>query len=481
MRPNLTDELLPLLHEKRARIRARKSLQAFTEYVKPHWKASKIHRAICEQLERVRRREIDRLLLLCPPQHGKSEVTSRTFPAYMLGLDPRSDWICASATSELAEGFGRDVRNCIASSEYRNLFPATELAEDSQARGRWNTKHGGSYYAVGVGGQLFGRGGAAIIDDPFGSWEDAQSETSRNRVWEWYTGTLYNRIRPHQPIIVIQHRMHEQDLAGRLIERQKAGGDQWEIVELPALVDDPPWPERYDSDALVRIRANTDPRQWSALYLQNPVPDEGTFFKREWIKWYSTPPSALHKYASSDFAVTEGGGDWTEIWTHGVDPAGDLYLGIDVYSGQTTADVWIEQMIHQFRRHKPFAHFGESGVIRRAIEPVLTRRMHETGTFARLEWITRTRDKAATARALQARMAMGKVYLPDNEHGQRLMTQMMAFPAGMHDDAVDAAALIALAIDQAHPATQGVVVQMPKRDRWARAFEQEDSDSWKTA
>jgi Uncharacterized protein conserved in bacteria len=464
------------------RRQARRNLQSFTEYVKPHWRPSKIHRAICEQLDRVHRREIDRLLLLCPPQHGKSEVTSRTFPAYMLGLNPSSDWIGASATADLAEGFGRDVRNCIASPEYRNLYPDTQLAEDSQARGRWNTRQGGSYYAVGVGGQLFGRGGAAIIDDPFGSWEDAQSATMREKVWEWYTGTLYNRVRPGQPIIVIQHRMHEEDLAGRLIERQKAGGDKWEIVNLPADVNDPPWPERYDRAALERIRANTDPRQWSALFLQNPTPEDGTFFRREWVKWYSQTPTALHKYASGDFAVTEGGGDYTELWTHGVDPDNNLYLGLDAYSGQSTADVWIEQLVAQFKRHKPFAFFGESGVIRRAIEPVLIRRMRETQAFCRLEWITRTKDKASMARALQARMAMGKVYLPDNEHGQRLYAQLLAFPAGMHDDAVDQAALMALALDEAHPATVQAQTTTVKRDRWDRVFNDDtEVDSWKTA
>lgn len=462
------------------RRKARTNLRAFTEYVTPNWTAGKIHREICAQLERVQRKEIDRLMLLCPPQHGKSEITSRKFPAYVLGHDPGLDIIAASATAELAEGFGRDVRNTVTSREYRNVFPSTSLSEDSQAKGRWSTQAGGSYYAVGVGGQLFGRGGMAIVDDPFGSWEDAQSGTQRDKVWDWYTGTLYNRIRPGQPIIVIQHRMHEEDLAGRLIERQKAGGDKWEIVNLPADVENPPWPERYDRQALVRIRENTDPRQWSALYLQNPTPEDGTFFRREWVKWYREPPSSLHKYASSDFAVTEGAGDYTEVWTHGIDPNGDLYLGLDAYSGQSTADVWIEQMVGQFHRHKPFAHFGESGVIRRAIEPVLIRRMRETGAFCRLEWITRTRDKAATALALQARMAMGKVYLPDNEHGHRLLSQMLAFPAGMHDDAVDQAALMALALDQAHPAVVKAADVQKRRDPY-ESDDDEDEPTWRTA
>jgi hypothetical protein len=416
-------------------------------------------------------------MLLCPPQHGKSQITSRRFPAYMLGRDPRLDIISASATAELAEGFGRDVRNVIASQEYRNVFPETVLAEDSQAKGRWNTKQGGSYYAVGVGGQLFGRGGAAIIDDPFGSWADAQSELQREKVWEWYQGTLYNRIRPGQPIIVIQHRMHEDDLAGRLIEKQKAGGDKWEIINLPALIEDPPWIERYDSAALERIRANTDPRQWSALYLQNPTPDEGTFFKREWFELVDPKTVRGHRYTTGDFAVTDGDGDFTEIGTHTYN--GDtLTLAVEGWRGQRTADVWIETLIDQFARHKPLCFFGESGPIRRAIEPFLTRSMRERKTFSRCEWLVRGSDKATCARPLQAMAASGKVKIADTEYGHHLLTQLLQFPAGKNDDAVDMAALIGMAIDQAHPALIAKPEASKRRDGWD---DDREASSWKVA
>jgi len=176
-------------------------------------------------------------MLLLPPQHGKSHIASRRYPAFTLGRDPRHDIISASATSTLAEEFGRDVRNLLATREYRALF-STTLAEDSQAAGHWKTQEGGSYYAVGIGGALMGRGATRlIIDDPFATMADAQSENARDRVWDWYVGTAYNRVRPKGAIVLIQHRMHEDDLAGRLIERQKAGGDTWEIVLLPAIQD----------------------------------------------------------------------------------------------------------------------------------------------------------------------------------------------------------------------------------------------------
>lgn len=418
-------------------------------------------------------------MLLCPPQHGKSSVGSKRAPAYVLGHKPTTDVISASATAQLAEEFGRDTRNCIASSEYSALFPETELAEDSQAKGRWNTKQGGGYYAVGMGGALMGRGGElGIIDDPFATWEDAQSQLSRDKAWDWYTGTFYNRIRPGGSIIVIQHRMHEDDLAGRLIERQKAGGDKWEIVELPARLNDPPWPERYDRDALARIRDNSDPRKWSALYLQNPTPEEGTFFKREWFKWYKQPPKVANHYLTSDFAVTEDGGDFTSLGTHAVDPNDDLYLATGYWRGQTSADVWIEQWCDLVLKHKPMCAFGEAGPIRRSIEPFLVKRMRERQAFCRVEWLASIHDKASRARALQARASMGKVYLPDNEHGHGILAQLLAFPGGVRDDDVDMVGMIARAIDQAHPAVVVEQVKRPPEDRYSRSQEE---DSWRVA
>src|SRR6516162_8297500 len=142
--------------EKRRRA-AKTSLISFTEFTYPRYEAAAIHKQIAEQLERVERGEIDRLMLLVPPRHGKSELASRRFPAWYLGRHPDKQFISASASATLAEDFGRDVRNLMNSSEYQEIFE-TKLAEDSQARGRWTTSEGGSYFATGVGGALMGRG-----------------------------------------------------------------------------------------------------------------------------------------------------------------------------------------------------------------------------------------------------------------------------------------------------------------------------------
>ena len=117
------------------------------------------------------------------------------------------------------------------------------LSEDSKAAGKWHTRQGGSYYAVGVGSSILGRGANKVmIDDPFGSMEDAESEVMRDKVWKWFCGSIYNRLQPDAAIVIIGHRMHEDDLQGRLIEVMKAGGDyadQWTIVRLPAIAEEP--------------------------------------------------------------------------------------------------------------------------------------------------------------------------------------------------------------------------------------------------
>lgn len=388
------------------------------------------------------RREVDRLLVLCPPQHGKSTVASRRFPAYALGNDPTLDVISASATADLAEEFGRDVRNCISDPAFRLMFEGTELAADSAAKGRWNTSQGGGYYAVGVGGTLFGRGAQiGLIDDPFPTWERAQSELERRRVWDWYTGTFYNRIRPGGAIVVIQHRMHEDDLVGRLLDSQTTG-DKWEVVNLPADPDNPPWPERYNREALLRLKANMDARQWSALYMQDPTPDDGEYFKREWFAEYTEVPKELHVYGASDYAVTDGGGDYTEHGVFGVDFNRNVYV-LDWWRGQTTSDVWIERKCDLILQHKPLCWFGESGPIRRSIEPFLMRRMTDRGAMCRIEWLASIADKPTRARAFQALASMGKVHWPKTAPWKDdVVSQLLRFPAGKLDDGVDVCSLI---------------------------------------
>ena len=467
---------------------AAEGMEAFTAYTTPRWISGRIHREVARQLDRVVAGEIDRLMLLCPPQHGKSGLASRRFPAYLLGRNPTLDVISGSATADLAAEFGRDVRDCVDSHEYQNIFPGVTLAEDSQARGRWHTKAGGSYYAVGVGGTLFGKGGLALVDDPFASWEDAQSETQRDRVWGWYQGTLYNRVRPGQPIIVIQHRMHEDDLAGRLIRAQEHGGDKWEIVTMPALLDDPPWPERYDRAALERIKANTTPLQWSALYLQDPVPAEGTFFQRAWFRRYRVRPEGMHYYASSDHAPAgDEGNDANCFRIWGVDSVGDLYL-VDGFRENCTMDRFAERVVGRkgavgkpgveglLARYKPLCWFPEDDNNWKAVAGFVTKMMREEGVYCRIEPISpHGRDKPAKAQAFQGMASMGRVWLPEGPEGDEVLTQYLSFPGAKHDDEVDVAGTIGRALAEAHPAVAFEAAAQEKPDAYERAEEESEA------
>jgi hypothetical protein len=467
---------LPTLQQVRAAI-ARRSLLAFTEYTNPLYQRARHHELICAKLEAVERGEIDRLMIFMPPRHGKSELASKRFPAWCLGRDPKRQIIAASYNSDLANDFGRNVRNLVAEPEFAEVFPGVTLAPDSQAANRMNTNHGGTYVAAGVGTAVTGRGAhIALIDDPFKDREEADSERRRDLVWDWYRSTLYTRLMPGGAIVLIQTRWHEDDLAGRLLED---GTDKWDVLELPALNKDNEalWPEWYPQDTLERIKKAIGPREWSALYQQQPQPDEGTFFQRVWFGTWDKLPKDIRYYGTSDYAVTDGAGDYTvhRIW--GIDSEGDV-CRVDGWRGQTASDEWIERKLDLIARYKPLAWFGEGGVIQKAVEPMLRRRMRERKVFCRLEWLPSVADKPTRARSFQAMAASGRVKF---EPGADI-SEHLVFPAGKNDDDVDCSSLIGRAIDQAHPAI--VTIEKPKgpRDRWAKLLDKEVEDvDWRTA
>jgi len=451
---------------------ARRSLLAFTEHTLPQYQRAAHQQLIAEKLEAVERGEIDRLMIFMPPRHGKSELASKRFPAWCLGKNPKRQIIAASYNSDLASDFGRNVRNIVAEPEYGQVFPGVTLSPDSQAANRFNTNAKGTYVAAGVGTAVTGRGAdIALIDDPFKDREEADSERRRETVWDWYRSTLYTRLMPGGAIVLIQTRWHEDDLAGRLLEQDP---EQWDVLELPALHPERGalWPEWYDEGALLRIKETIGPREWSALYQQQPQPDEGTFFQRDWFKTWDKLPKCRF-YLTSDFAVTDGGGDYTVLTVWGIDAEGNIYRA-DQWKGQTASDIWIERMLDLVAKWKPCACFGEGGVIQKAVSPLISRRCRERRIFSRLEWLPSVSDKPTRARSFQAYAASGRVYF---EPGADL-SEFLVFPAGKHDDEVDTASLIGRAIDQAHPA----IVQMKKpkqrRDRWDR--DDEEEVNWKT-
>lgn len=475
---------MEFLKEARRRT-AKRSLIPFTEWTYPKYETAQCHRVIAEQLDRVVAGECDRLMLLVPPRHGKSELASRRMPAFYLGKFPDRQFISASASHELAEDFGRDVRNIVGGQEYGQLFD-TRLAEDSQAKGRWATAQGGSYYAAGIGGSIMGRGAhVALIDDPFGNMAEARSELRRKTVWEWYTGTLYNRLEDHAAIVVINHRMHEDDLSGRLLAQQAAGGDRWTVVELKAISDGglALWPEKYDLDALARIKRNTQASDWSALYQQNPAPDEGTFFLADWFRPYVKAPArkTLSIYGASDYAVTSDGGDYTVHGVFGMDQDERLYL-LDLWRGQTASDIWVEKFCDLVIEWRPYGWAEELGQIRSGVGPWLEKRMRERKAYCVREQFPTRGDKAVRAQSFRARMALNGLYVPTAAPWYAdFRSELLNFPAGKHDDQVDMCGLVGQLLDKIFAKAKPKDEKPPQRDGYRVAVEDTDAfDSFKT-
>jgi predicted phage terminase large subunit-like protein len=455
------------------------SLIAFTEFTFPRYQAVALHRQIAEHLERVARGEVDRLMLLVPPRHGKSELASRRFPAWYLGRHPERQFISASASATLSEDFGRDVRNLIASPEYAEIF-GTRLAEDSQARGRWQTDEGGSYYAVGVGGAIMGRGAhVALIDDPFGSMADARSEQVRKSVHEWYRGSLYNRLEHKGAIIVIAHRMHQDDLSGMLLAQQAAGGDKWTVVELKALAPDGSalWPEKFDADALARIKANVSAKDWTALYQQEPTAETGSFFREEWIKpiiWpHGAPPPFMRTYGATDFAMTASAGDYTVHCILGIDVDQRMHL-VDLWRAQATPKESVEAMCDMIKKWKPAWWAQERVHIVSGIGPYLETRMHARQAYCAQELFVARHDKAVRSQSIRGRMELGGLYVrADAPWVADLKSELLAFPDGRHDDIVDCLGLCGQLMDRFAP---GVRPSPPEVHPWNKAYRAADDE-----
>lgn len=436
-----------LLQELLARKQAAQAIAPFIERLDLGFRPAAHHELLIEALESVERGECDRLMVCMPPGSAKSTYTSVVFPAWFLGRNPALSVIAASHTQELAERFGRRVRNILAMPAFERVF-GFGLADDSQAAGRWDTDKGGEYFAAGVGGSITGRrADLAIIDDPVKSREDADSERMRERAWEWYVNDLLTRLKPGARQIVVMTRWHEDDLGGRILERER---DRWRVIEIPmeAMPGDPLgravgerlWPEWF-TDEMVSV-AKMDMRAWNALYQQQPAAEEGDYFKADWFGEYDRPPVDIRKYGASDYGVTDGGGDYTEHGVFGVDAQGNLYV-LDWWRKQASADAWIESKCDLILQHEPMCWFGESGPIRRAVEPFLLRRMSERQAHCRVEWLPSISDKPTRARSFQAMASMGKVFFPRHATWKAdVIGQLLRFPAGKHDDSVDVCSLI---------------------------------------
>lgn len=432
---------------------------------------AKHHRLLVQKLEAIERGEIRRLMVFMPPGSAKSTYASVIFPVWYMGRRKRRNVIVATYASDLARKIGRRARSILKQSVYEEVFGCS-LSPDSSAADEWALTNENEFMGGGILSGITGnRAAGIIIDDPVKGRLEADSATIQERTKAEYQDSIKTRLAPGGWILLIQTRWNQDDLAGSILPEDYDGrsgpvlcrdGETWEVLCIPACAnrqDDPLgrkvgeylWPEWFTEQHWASFRSNA--RTWSALFQQKPTPDEGTYFQRAWFKRFSPAqkPASLHVYGSSDYAVTEDGGDFTVHRVWGVDPDGDLWM-LGGWRGQTTADVWIERQIDLIIAHKLHAWFGEGGTIARTIEPMLRRRLTERKAGARLEWLPSIADKPTRARGFQARAAMGKVHLPEGLDGDLVLDELLHFPAGKYDDEVDTASLIGRALDETHPA-----------------------------
>jgi hypothetical protein len=320
-------------NERERRVRqARTNLLDFTRFTMPEYRVNWHHRLICQKLDEFIEGKNKRLIIACPPRHGKSELVSRRFPAYILGRNPDAKIIACSYGSDLASLLNRDVQRIISSPEYAELFPDTKL-NDANVRSTAQenylrnsdifevVNHKGVYRSAGVGGAITGMGGDyLIVDDPIRSRADAESPAIRDKVWKWYSSTFRTRRQKDASILITATRWHEDDLTGRLLELAKNNpdADQWEVINLPALSEEPLeeydqrtgpgqalWPDEFPEVDLLSTKASSTVYEWLSLYQQRPSAAAGNLVKKEHFKYCTLENGVLSLSENKKFMLSQ--------------------------------------------------------------------------------------------------------------------------------------------------------------------------------
>lgn len=441
---------------------AANNLLAFTKRYNQKYKAGWVHRDICEKLEwfsaAIAAGESPRLILTMPPRHGKSELASRNFPAWHLGKYPDHEVITCSYAATLASGFSKKVREMCRDSNFNKLFPEFALDMEAQSVEHWMTKQGGGLAAAGVGGPITGKGAhVLIIDDPIKNRDEAESVSTRESIWNWFTSTAYTRLAPGGGVLCIQTRWHDDDLAGRLItrsEEDEENTEDWVVVNYPAIaVTDELYRkqgealhnDRYPLPTLERIRKTIGNRDFSALYQQNPVPENGELFTSGMVRYYKQSElpdfETMNFYTAWDLAIGQKEtNDRTVGITVGVDAKLDIWV-VDIRIGRWGSMEIVDRILDTYQAWRSTVTGIEKGQIEMSIRPILNERMRERKLSSMFVEDLRTgrQDKVARSRPIIARMQQGRVFFP-SEHPlvMEVINELLRFPNGVHDDCADA-------------------------------------------
>jgi predicted phage terminase large subunit-like protein len=419
---------------------ARVDLACYATALWPSFELAAHHRLIVDKLEAVERGDIRRLMIFMPPRHGKSLLGTQIFPAWFLGRHPDRSIITASYGQELADDFGRWVRNMVNDPMHRAIFPECRLADDATSMRRFSTTAGGSYYAVGRGGPITGRGAHLLmIDDPLKDAEEARSEVIRRVLHEWFLSVAYTRLQPGGAIVLISTLWHEDDLAGRLLREDPKG---WDVLSLAAIAEvdesfrragDALWREKFPLEELEETRAVIGSAAFESLYQQRPSAAEGAIFKREWWRYYREPPPFKRIIQSWDTAFKTGAeNDFSACTTWGVADNGHYYL-LWFWRGKVEFPELKRRMIWLAQEWNPVQILIED---KASGQSLIQELKYETALP--IIPVKVDSDKRRRAEVVTGAIEAGKVLLPESAPWLNVFVdELAAFPNGVHDDAVD--------------------------------------------
>ena len=423
--------------------RNQNSFLGFVKEVWPDFVQGYHHKVYAEKLDRVAKGELKRLIVNMPPRHTKSEFASHFFPAFFMGRHPKAKLIQTTHTGELSIRFGRKTKNLLESDEYAKVFPGVHLAADSKAAGRWESNHGGEYFAAGVGGAITGRGAdLLVIDDPH-SEQDALSPTVLDGHYEWYTSGPRQRLQPGGAIVLVMTRWSTKDLTGRLLAAQAKDEltDQWELVEFPAVINDKPmWGNFWDMEGLMKVKASIPLTKWQAQWMQAPTSEEGAIIKREWWRTWEDEdiPKLQYVIQSYDTAYSKKEtADYSAITTWGVfqpeeDSKPSLIL-LDAKRGRWNFPELKKKAMEEYKYWEPEAVLIEA----KASGLPLTHELQKSGIPVINYTPSRGNDKHSRVNSVAPLFESGAIWAPNKKFAEEVIEECAAFPFGDHDDYVD--------------------------------------------
>jgi len=426
-----------------ARPNITKNFLSFVKYVWPEFIEGSHHKIINKKFNDLAQGKIKRLIINMPPRHTKSEFASYLLPAWMIGKNPKLKIIQATHTADLAIDFGRKTKNLVDEPSYRELF-STRLQEDSQAAGKWKTEQGGEYFAAGVGGAITGRGAdLLIIDDPHKEQDIRADGKAFEKAMNWYTAGPRQRLQPGGSIVIVMTRWSTKDVTGQLLKAQsEEGSDQWEVVELPALLPDgkPVWPEFWTAQELLKTKASIPVSNWNAQYMQSPTGEEGALIKRDWWRnWEKKyPPKLDYIIQSYDTAFTKGTkSDYSAITTWGVfetEEDGQNIILLDAFKDRYEFPELRRVAYQQYLDWNPDMVIVEA----KASGLPLTHELRQMDIPVINFTPSRGNDKHVRVNSVAPLFESGKIWAPMHEHfAQEVVEECAAFPYGEHDDYVD--------------------------------------------